>query len=425
MSIEQSTTIPAPLKSLTGKDGNTYIIAPGIILQARALTSGSEVTWQDSALHKVVVPVTDTIASIIAGTDLFAVTLYDGDKVVYIPASRVHSVGTHLQGRCRITTLSDTSMVEGCNFIDVTQTVAQVKALILAAGTGGTGQQLTTGSTATVVTQSSVNVVTVTSAGQVVQLSDSFPETIIVDASANYMLLTPPTGSQIDTCATNEGVRVLGYSVVLFKRISATSWVSAVLKQSAHTYASSITSTATVVTAQVASLTTSATSVTNFYEYGDALTGEIPAKMRATNTSPATTAIMKFAGGFTDTTGALGGVSIATQYEIPPGVTVEFTYNRVTGKVVVSGNNVLRGTATLVLGAKTFNSAAIGAQNSARISANTRIVVTGISAVNGGTLATRFIPTIVAGTSIAIQGYDATGALLNTDVSTIIYEIHF
>lgn len=308
--------------------------------------------------------------------------------------------------------------------MQVSESYAAVQALLAAAGTGGTGQQVTTGATAVVVSQSFVNVVTVTSPGQVVQLSDAFPRTIIVNRSASYFLVKPPTGGQIGTASTNAGIRVLGYSEVEFIRLTSTSWISAVLQQAAQTYASAVTASATVITGEVALLSTSATAITNFYEYGDATTGEIPPKVRMTNTSPATKALIKFAGGFTDGTGAIGGVSIATPYEVPAGATVEFTYNPATGKVVATGNDIIRGTATLVLGATTFDSASIGAVNSARITTNSRFKRCGVSAINAGTLAVEFIPTIIAGTSIAIQGYDGAGASLATDVSTIYYEIH-
>lgn len=308
--------------------------------------------------------------------------------------------------------------------IVVSETVAQVLALLAAAASGGTGQQVTTSATAVVVNQSNVNVVTVTSPGQVVQLSDLFPETLIINSSASYFLVKPPTGAAIDTLSTNAGIRVLGYSIVRFNRMTSLSWVSAVQKQSAQTYASALTATATVVTAQVALLSTSATALTNFYEYGDATTGEIPAFGRWTNTSSATTAKVKFAGGFIDGTGTLGGTAIATPYEIPAGCTVNFAYSHALGKVIATGNDVIRGTATLVLGAFTFDATSIGTANASRISASSRVSVTGISATNAGTLATRFLPTIVDNTSIVIQGYDAAGASLATDVSTIYYEIH-
>lgn len=308
--------------------------------------------------------------------------------------------------------------------IVVSETVAQVLALLAAAASGGTGQQVTTSATAVVVNQSNVNVVTVTSPGQVVQLSDLFPETLIINSSASYFLVKPPTGAAIDTLSTNAGIRVLGYSIVRFNRMTSLSWVSAVQKQSAQTYASALTATATVVTAQVALLSTSATALTNFYEYGDATTGEIPAFGRWTNTSSATTAKVKFAGGFIDGTGTLGGTAIATPYEIPAGCTVNFAYSHALGKVIATGNDVIRGTATLVLGAFTFDATSIGTANASRISASSRVSVTGISSTNAGTLATRFLPTIVANASIVIQGYDAAGASLATDVSTIYYEIH-
>lgn len=366
-----------------------------------------------------------TMAQLIAGWPSINVNVkVASDKFLstYISSGAVARV--HSDGGKTILDLSHGRSGLLYESVTVSETVAQVIALLAAAGTGGTGQQVTTGSTAVVVNQSNVNVVTVTTPGQVVQLDDLFPDTLIVNSSASYFLVKPPTGSAIDTLSTNGGLRVLGYSVMRFSRITATSWVSAVEKQSAQTYASALTATATVVTAQVAVLSTSATALTNFYEYGDATTGEIPAFGRWTNTSPATTAKVKFAGGFVDGTGTLGGTAIATPYEIPPGCTVNFTYSHALGKVIATGNDVIRGTATLVLGAATFDSASIGAANSARITANSRISVTGVSAINAGTLSTRFLPTIVAGTSIVIQGYDAAGASLATDVSTIYWEIH-
>jgi hypothetical protein len=328
MSIEQSIAIPGPLKTLTGTDGKTYIIAPGVIVQARALTSGSEVTWQGTDKSIMRVAVTDAIATVVAGTDLFLVTLAENSKQVYISASRVSSLENSLiPGACRIKTLSDTSNVEGFGSIDVTQTVAQVKALILAAGTGGTGQQVATGSTAVVVSQSNVNIVTVTSPGQAIQLSDSFPETTIINSSADYFLVTPPTGSQIDTCSTNAGVRVLGFSVVKFIRLTATSWVMVVERQAVALYTSgsaaqAAASTGTrIVTAKTSLLTTSASTNNNF-QLGNATTGERPDIVYATNTSAADIANMIFTAGFVDA----AGVDVASPWPIAVSTTVKFSY---------------------------------------------------------------------------------------------------
>lgn len=88
-------------------------------------------------------------------------------------------------------------------------------------------------------------------------------------------------------------------------------------------------------------------------------------------------------------------------------------------------SDTYRGSATLVAGAFTFNAGAIGAAQVAKITALTGFKRLGITAVNAGTVGTDFVLTIVAGTSLAIQAVDAAGANLNTDVSTIQYEISF
>ncbi len=416
-------TYPSKSVTLKGRASATSI-SSGIILQA--YLKGSDVhgvAWYKSQPHKFTT--TLTMAQLVAGwpSIVVSVKVDSGQyRSTYISSGSVTNV--HSDGGK--TTLDLSHGLDGIPYdsIVVSETVAQVLALLAASATGGTGQQVTTGATAVVVNKSNVNVVTVTSPGQVVQLSDLFPETLIINSSASYFLVKPPTGSAIDTLSTNSGIRVLGYSSVRFSRITATSWVSAVQNQSAQTYASALTAAATVVTARVALLSTSATALTNFYQYGDATTGEIPAFGRWTNSSTATTAKVKFAGGFIDGTGTLGGTAIATPYEIPAGCTVNFAYSHALGKVIATGNDVIRGTATLVLGAFTFDATSIGTVNASRISAASRVSVTGISATNAGTLATQFLPTIVANTSIVIQGYDAAGASLATDVSTIYYEIH-
>lgn len=416
-----------PLKSIKIQ-GHTSAtsVSSGTILDAHLKASAVHGTvWHKG--QPVSFTTTLTMAQLIAGWPCINVnvkTASDQYRSTYISSGSVTNV--HSDGGK--TTLDLSHGLDGIPYdsIVVSETVAQVLALLAASATGGTGQQVTTGATAVVVNKSNVNVVTVTSPGQVVQLSDLFPETLIINSSASYFLVKPPTGSAIDTLSTNSGIRVLGYSSVRFSRITATSWVSAVQNQSAQTYASALTAAATVVTARVALLSTSATALTNFYQYGDATTGEIPAFGRWTNSSTATTAKVKFAGGFIDGTGTLGGtaIAIATPYEIPAGCTVNFAYSHALGKVIATGNDVIRGTATLVLGAFTFDATSIGTVNASRISAASRVSVTGISATNAGTLATQFLPTIVANTSIVIQGYDAAGASLATDVSTIYYEIH-
>lgn len=416
-------TYPSKSVTLKGRTSATSI-SSGTILQA--YLKGSDVhgvAWHKSQPHKFTTAL--TMSQLVAGWPSIVVSVKVGPgqyRSTYISSGSVTNV--HSDGGKTILDLSHGLDGIPYDSIVVSETVAQVLALLAAAASGGTGQQVTTGATAVVVNQSNVNVVTVTSPGQVVQLSDLFPDTLIINSSASYFLVKPPTGAAIDTLATNGGIRVLGYSSVRFSRITATSWVSAVQNQSAQTYASALTATATVVTARVALLSTSATASTNFYEYGDATTGEIPAFGRWTNSSTATTAKVKFAGGFIDGTGTLGGTAIATPYEIPAGCTVNFAYSHALGKVIATGNDVIRGTATLVLGAFTFDATSIGTVNASRISAASRVSVTGISATNAGTLATQFLPTIVANTSIVIQGYDAAGASLATDVSTIYYEIH-
>lgn len=319
-------TYPAKSVTLKGWDSATSI-SSGIILQAYLKGSAvNGLAWYKGQPHKFTTVL--TLAQLVAGWPSInvAVKVASGEyRSTYISAGSVTNV--HSDGGKTMLDLSHE--LDGIQYgsIVVSETVAQVLALLAAASSGGTGQQITTGTTPVVVNQSNVNVVTVTTPGQVVQLSDLFIDTLIINTSASYFLVKPPTGSAIDNLSTNSGLRVLGYSVVRFSRISALSWISVVERQSGHSYTSAATGSATVVTARTALLTTSA-STNNFFQIGDSATGESPDFVTATNTSGANTAKMKFAGAFIDASGA----NVASPWDIAPSTTVKFTLMQAVGR---------------------------------------------------------------------------------------------
>lgn len=430
--IHQSTLPLMELKTLTRVGtGTTFTVAPGIVMSVTpdSAGTGSYLLIRNSGGFCDQEHVTTTAAAFAVGTNFIPVTPVIGNPK-YIRADTISNVQVNSPGSLLIL-LSDDKGMDQAASLAVTESVADIADLIASVQEGGVGQQLTAGTTptqagGTVVTQSSVNVVTVTTPGDSITLSDAQPFVIMINRTSNWARVFPPVGSQIGTCATNKAVRLLGYSVALFRRISSTSWVYEVLEQSSTSYKTSATGSATVVTARNASITIA--SPTNcFIEYGDATTGEIPPVANIKNTGSSSIKV-KFAGDFID---AASDTAITSPYEIPANTSADFCYDA-TGKVVVSGIDSVKVAAKLVLGYRIFNatggagnSTGIGATAAAKITNNSQFRMNGISAINAGTVGSGFVVTIVAGTSIAIQAVDAAGANLATDVCSILGEIVF
>ncbi len=413
------------LKTLTRVgSGTTFTVAPGIVMSATpdSAGTGTYLLIRNSSGFCDKEHVTTTVADFIVGTNFIPVTAVgsSASPSKYIRADTISDVQVNSSGSLLILLSDDNGMDQGAT-LAVTESVADIAALVAAVQESGTGQQVTTSATPTIVNQSSVNVVTVANNGDIVQLSDAFPRTVLVNATNKYFLCTPPDGAQIDTCGTDDGLRILPYSSVEIFRESPTSWTSGIIRQSAQLYTATANGSAKVVTARFARVTIG-TSNTNYIEYGDASTGEIPDKVTVANLSTAYRLRVKFADGFID---AVTGAAISTFYGVPTNTTVEMAYDAAVGKVIVYGCQSMPVTGTLVLGAITFNSSNIGQTAAAKIRAGSQFRLNGRPNIYSGTVGAGFTITITPGSSIVIQMVNATGANLTTDVSDIVGEIVF
>lgn len=134
MPISQSSVFPSSLKSLTLAAGGTIALAPGVIMSVFAQGSGSKVTYVQMDKSVTFAIVTETPAQVAAGTTLIPVTPNNGNPAKYIRSETIYKVEERSFGS-RLQLLSDDSGSQNAASLDVTETVAEIEALVAVAST--------------------------------------------------------------------------------------------------------------------------------------------------------------------------------------------------------------------------------------------------------------------------------------------------